>query len=218
MKYLADIRRSLRGQRVAIQGFGNVGSFAGLLMEDQGCEVFAVSDLYGGITARNGSALPMKALMERVAKTGSVIEFPDSEPTSNEDLLLLDCDILVPAALECVLHSGNAAKVKAKIVAEAANLPRTPEADDILTQRGGTVLPDILTNVGGVIVSYVEWVQNLQQEFWEEARVNAELDRYITVAYNDVAGLASEAKIPFKVAAYQLAVKRVAHAEELRGV
>jgi glutamate dehydrogenase/leucine dehydrogenase len=153
-----------------------------------------------------------------VAKTGSVIEFPGSEPISNDDLLLLDCDILIPAALECVLHGGNAARVKAKIIAEAANLPTTPEADDIFTRRGVTILPDILTNVGGVIASYFEWVQNLQQEFWSEERVNQELDRYITVAYNDVATLAASAKISFKVAAYQLAVKRVAHAEELRGV
>ncbi len=218
MKYLADIRRSPRGQRVAIQGFGNVGSYAGILLEEQGCEVFAVSDVYGGIIGRNGKALPMKQVAEHVARSGSVIEFPDSESISNEDLLLLDCDILVPAALECVLHSGNAAKVKAKIIAEAANLPTTPQADDILTRRGVTMLPDILVNVGGVIVSYFEWIQNLQQEFWEEARVNAELDRYLTVAYTEVATLAAQAKIPFKVAAYQLAVKRVAHAEELRGV
>jgi glutamate dehydrogenase (NAD(P)+) len=218
LKYLRDIRRPVRGQRVAVQGFGNVGSHAALLLEEQGCEVFAVSDVYGGITGRNGKALPMKEVAEHVEKTGSVIEFPGSEPIGNDDLLLLDCDILIPAALECVLHPGNASKVKAKIIAEAANLPTTPEADDILTRRGITVLPDILTNVGGVIVSYFEWVQNLQQEFWGEERVNAELDRYLTVAYNDVAQLASQAKITFKVAAYQTAVKRVAHAEELRGV
>ncbi len=218
MKYLWDIRRSPKGMKVAIQGFGNVGSFAGLLLEEQGCDVFAVSDVYGGIIGKNGKALPMKQVAEHVAKTGSVIEFPGSEPISNDDLLLLDCDILIPAALECVIHGGNAARVKAKIIAEAANLPTTPEADDILTRKGVTILPDILTNVGGVIVSYFEWVQNLQQEFWSEERVNQELDRYITVAYNDVATLASSANIPFKVAAYQLAVKRVAHAEELRGV
>jgi glutamate dehydrogenase (NAD(P)+) len=218
MKYLSDIRRSPRGQRVAIQGFGNVGSHAGLLLEEQGCEVFTVSDVYGGIIGRRGKALPIKDVMEHVAKTGSVIEFPESEPISNDDLLLLDCDILIPAALECVLNGSNATKLHAKIIAEAANLPTTPEADDILTRRGVTILPDILANVGGVIVSYFEWVQNLQQEFWSEERVNAELDRYISVAYQDVAQLASEAKISLKVAAYQLAVKRVAHAEELRGV
>ena len=217
-KYLNDIRRSPRGLRVAIQGFGNVGSNAAMLLEQQGCEVFAVSDMYGAISGRNGKALPMRKVAEHVVKTGSVIEFPGSEPLTNEDLLLLDCDILIPAALECVLHGKNAPKVRARLIAEAANLPTTPEADDILTRMGVTILPDILVNAGGVIVSYFEWIQNLQQEFWEEDRVNAELDRYLTVAYNDVAALASEAKIPFKVAAYQIAVKRVAHAEELRGV
>ena len=217
-KYLNDIRRSPRGLRVAVQGFGNVGSNAAVLLEEQGCDVFAVSDMYGAISGRNGKALPMRKVAEHVVKTGSVIEFPGSEPLTNEDLLLLDCDILIPAALECVLHGKNAPKVRARLIAEAANLPTTPEADDILTRMGVTILPDILVNAGGVIVSYFEWIQNLQQEFWEEDRVNAELDRYLTVAYNDVAALASEAKIPFKVAAYQIAVKRVAHAEELRGV
>jgi glutamate dehydrogenase (NAD(P)+) len=218
MKYLHDIRRSPNRLKIAIQGFGNVGSFAGLLLEEQGCDVFAVSDVYGGITGKNQKALPMKDVMEHVAKTGSVIEFPGSEPIGNDDLLLLDCDILIPAALECVLHVNNAPKVRAKIIAEAANLPTTPEADDILARKGVTVLPDILTNAGGVIVSYFEWVQNLQQEFWSEERVNHELNRYVTLAYNEVAALASLANIPFKAAAYQLAVKRVAHAEELRGV
>ena len=217
-KYLNDIRRSPRGLRVAVQGFGNVGSNAAVLLEEQGCEVFAVSDMYGAISGRNGKALPMREVTEHVVKTGSVIEFPGSEPLTNEDLLLLDCDILIPAALECVLHGKNSPKVRARLIAEAANLPTTPEADDILTRMGVTILPDILVNAGGVIVSYFEWIQNLQQEFWGEDRVNAELDRYLTVAYNDVAALASEAKIPFKVAAYQIAVKRVAHAEELRGV
>ncbi len=217
-KYLNDIRCPPKGLKVAIQGFGNVGSFAGLLLEQQGLDVFAVSDVYGGIVGKNRSALPMKEVMEHVAKTGSVIEFPGSEPITNDDLLVLDCDVLIPAALECVLNANNAPRVKAKIIAEAANLPTNPEADDILTRKGVTVLPDILTNVGGVIVSYFEWIQNLQQEFWEEERVNHELDRYITVAYNDVAQLASLAKITFKVAAYQLAIRRVAHAEELRGL
>lgn len=218
MKFLNDIRRSARGMRVAIQGFGNVGSNAGILLEEQGCEVFAVSDMYGAIIGRNGKALPMREVAEHAQKTGSVIEFPGSESLSNEDLLLLDCDILIPAALECVLNAKNAPKVKARIIAEAANLPTTPEADEMLTRKGVAILPDILTNAGGVIVSYFEWIQNLQQEFWGEDRVNAELDRYLTMAYNDVAELAREAKVSFKVAAYQTAVKRVAHAEELRGV
>jgi glutamate dehydrogenase/leucine dehydrogenase len=133
-------------------------------------------------------------------------------------LLLLDCDILIPAALECVLHAGNANRVKAKVIAEAANLPTTPEADEIFDSRGITVLPDILTNVGGVIVSYFEWVQNLQQLYWTEEKVNEELYRYISAAYDAVSNLASSQKITFKQAAYQVAVERVAKAEQLRGL
>ena len=217
-KYLSSIGQSPSGMRVAIQGFGNVGSNAAILLEEQGCKIVAVSDMYGGIVGKKGRALSMREVAEHVKNTGSVIEFPDAEPISNDDLLELDCDILIPAALECVLHGQNATRVKARIIAEAANLPTTPEADDIFNRRGITVLPDILTNVGGVVVSYFEWVQNLQQDLWSEERVNAELDRYISRAYQDVEDLASKAKIPFKVAAYQIALKRVAHAEELRGL
>jgi glutamate dehydrogenase/leucine dehydrogenase len=160
----------------------------------------------------------MEELAAHVQKTGSVIEFPGTEPIDNDDLLLLDCDILVPAALECVLHGENASRVKARVIAEAANLPTTPEADDIFRRRHVTVLPDILTNVGGVVVSYFEWVQNLQQMYWTEERVNEELYRYITRAYRNVAALAASQKITFKEAAYQLAVERVARAEQLRGL
>jgi glutamate dehydrogenase (NAD(P)+) len=217
-KYLRSIGCSPAGMRVAVQGFGNVGSNAAMLLEDQECKVFAVSDMYGGIVSRNNRSLPMKEVAEHVQNTGSVIEFPGSEPISNEDLLELDCDILIPAALECVLHAQNAPNVKARIIAEAANLPTTPEADGIFNSKGIVVLPDILTNVGGVVVSYFEWVQNLQQDLWSEERVNSELDRYISRAYQDVEELTGKAKIPFKVAAYQIALKRVAHAEELRGL
>jgi len=217
-KYLQDINRSTLGLKIAVQGFGNVGSHAALLLEEQGCHVFAVSDVYGGIVHKNREPLPIRDVMEHVRKTGSVIEFPGTEPITNDDLLELDCDVLIPAALECVLTKVNAPRLKARIVAEAANLPTTPDADDILERKGITVLPDILTNVGGVVVSYFEWIQNLQQEMWDETRVNSELDRYITRAYREVAELASQARIPFKLAAYQIAVKRVAHAEELRGV
>ena len=160
----------------------------------------------------------MKDLAAHVKKTGSVIMFPGADPIDNHDLLLLDCDVLVPAALECVLNQDNAERVKAKVIAEAANLPTTPEADEIFAKRGVTVLPDILTNVGGVIVSYFEWAQNLQQTFWTEQKVNEELYRYVEAAYREVAALASSEKIAFKHAAYQLAVERVARAERLRGL
>lgn len=217
-EYMGDIRRPMQGLRVVIQGFGNVGSNAALLLEEQGCEIFAVADVYGGIISARGKPLSMVDLVAHVKKTGSVIQFPGTEPIDNDDLLLLDCDVLVPAALECVLHEGNAARVKAKVIAEAANLPTTPEADEIFARRGVTVLPDILTNVGGVIVSYFEWAQNLQQTFWSEAKVNDDLYRIISAAYHDVASLAASRKIAFKRAAYQLAVERVARAEKLRGL
>ncbi len=217
-EYMGDIRRPMQGLRVAVQGFGNVGSNAALLLEEQGCGIFAVADVYGGIISAGGKPLSMVDLVAHVKKTGSVIQFPGTEPIANDELLLLDCDVLVPAALECVLHEGNAAHVKAKVIAEAANLPTTPEADEIFARRGVTVLPDILTNVGGVIVSYFEWAQNLQQTFWSEAKVNDDLYRIISAAYRDVAGLAASHKIAFKRAAYQLAVERVARAEKLRGL
>jgi glutamate dehydrogenase/leucine dehydrogenase len=174
--------------------------------------------MYGGIISTSGNRLPMEELAAHVLKTGSVIEFPGTESITNDDLLLLPCDILIPAALECVLHGDNASRIQAKVVAEAANLPTTPEADDILKSRQITVLPDILTNVGGVIVSYFEWVQNLQQMYWTEEKVNDELYTYITRAYRDVSKLVRQHKITFKEAAYQLAVERVARAEQLRGL
>jgi len=126
--------------------------------------------------------------------------------------------VLVPAALECVLHKGNAARVKARIIVEAANLPTTPEADEVFNKKEITVLPDILANAGGVTVSYFEWAQNLQQVFWEEEKVNADLERYMSKAYRAVARVAAEKKLGFKQAAYQVAVERVARAEALRGL
>jgi glutamate dehydrogenase (NAD(P)+) len=216
-EHLKDLGQSVKGQKVVIQGFGNVGSNAALLFAEQGADIIAVSDVMGGIRDKDGKALPVADLVAHVKKTGSVVKFPGAEAISNEDLLELECDVLIPAALECVLHKDNAARIKAKIVAEAANLPTTPAADEILHKKGVTVLPDILVNAGGVTVSYFEWAQNLQQIFWDEDRVNSELHKYMTRAYRDVAKLAAEAKIPFKTAAYQIAVERVRRAEALRG-
>ncbi len=217
-EYMNDLGRSLEGLRVVVQGFGNVGSNAALLLEEQGCEIFAVADVYGGIISPHGGPLPMQALAAHVKKTGSVAGFPGSDSLNHEDLLTLECDLLIPAALECVLHQENGARVMAKVIAEAANLPTTPEADEIFARRGITVLPDILANVGGVIVSYFEWAQNLQQSFWSEQRVNEELYRYITRAYHDVSSVVAKKKLSFKEAAYDVAVERVARAEQLRGI
>ena len=139
---------------------------------EQGCEIVAVGDIYGAIISKDGRALPIGDLIEHVKKTGSVVAFPATQPINNQDLLLIDCEALIPAAMECVLHKGNAGEVKAKVIAEAANLPTTPEADEIFRSRGITVLPDILTNAGGVVVSFFEWTQNLQQVYWDEEKVN----------------------------------------------
>jgi len=216
-EHLKDLGKTVKGQKVVIQGFGNVGSNAALLLAEQGADIVAVSDVYGGVVSQNQKGLPVKDLVAHVKQTGSVGKFSGTEPVANEDLLTLDCDVLIPAALECVLHKDNAAKVKAKMVAEAANLPTTPEADDIFARKGITVLPDILTNAGGVTASYFEWAQNLQQVFWDEEHVNNELFKYMSRAYRAVADLAAQKKILLKDAAYQVAVERVARAEALRG-
>ena len=216
-EHLKDLGKALPGQKVVIQGFGNVGSNAALLFAEQRAEIIAVSDVMGGIRSQEGKGLPVADLVAHVKKTGSVVKFPHTEPISNEDLLELECDVLIPAALECVIHKDNAARIQARIIAEAANLPTTPEADEILQKRGVTVLPDILTNSGGVTVSYFEWAQNLTQIFWDEDHVNGELHKIMARAYREVAKLAAGAKIPLKIAAYQIAVERVARAEALRG-
>lgn len=216
-EYMRDLGRSLKGQRVVIQGFGNVGSNAALFLEEEGCHIIGVSDVFGGIVRKAGEPIPIRQLVDYVKETGSVVEFPGTESISNDDLLTLDCDVLVPAALERVLHDENASSVKAKIIAEAATLPTTPEADEIFRDRGIVVLPDILTNIGGVVVSYFEWAQNLQQVPWTEGEVNLKLFEYIKAAYRTVVSLASSHNITFREAAYRVALQRVITAERLRG-
>jgi glutamate dehydrogenase (NAD(P)+) len=217
-EHMASLGRPLNGLRVVIQGFGNVGSNAALLLAEEGCEILAVGDIFGGIAGRNGKALPIPELAEHVRKTGSVIGFPGTEPIDNEDLLLLDCDVLIPAAMEGVLRADNADRVKAKLIVEAANLPTTSQADEILAARGITVLPDLLSNAGGVVVSYFEWIQNLQQAFWDEDRINSELTQYMSKAYREVGTLAAQKRISLRQAAYEIGIERVARAERLRGV
>ena len=212
---LQDLRMPMAGARVAIQGFGNVGSFAARFFAEAGVIVIAVSDVNGGVF--NPQGLDVKALLEHVRATHSVSRFAAGKAISNEDLLAVDCDILIPAALQCVITEENAPKVRARVIAEAANLPTTPEADEILTRRGVHILPDVLTNAGGVTVSYFEWAQNLQQVFWEEERVNADMHKILKRAYRQVAETASMGKISLREAAYTIAVDRVARAERLRG-
>lgn len=217
-EHLRESGRSLDGLRVVIQGFGNVGANVALLLADQGAEIVAVGDIFGAITGPDGRGLPVQELAEHVKRDGSVVGFPKGVPIDPEELLLLDCDVLIPAAAECVLHERNAHKVRAKIIAEAANLPTTPEADEILGRNGVSIIPDILANSGGVIVSYFEWVQNLQQKAWDEFAVRNELRRRILETYRDVSHLAAHEGKTLRQVGYALAMERVLRAEEKRGV
>src|SRR5579885_2094798 len=205
------------GLKVVIQGFGNVGSHTARALAEEGCEVIAVSDIYGGIVSRDRKGLPIPALAAYALERGSVAGFPDTIPVDNEEILTLDCDVLIPAAVECVLHQGNAPRVQARVVVEAANLPTMPEADEIFARRGITVIPDILANAGGVVVSYLEWAQNLQQEDWDERKVEAELRRYLSRAFQEASARSEAERIPLRQAAYEIAIERVAQAERLRG-
>ena len=190
-EHMNTVGRSLRGLRVAIQGFGNVGAHAALFLAQRGCEIVAVSDVMGGIIDRGGRALPIRELVDHARTTGSVINFPNSEPINNEALISLHCDVLIPAAVEGVLHAGNANSVRAKVVVEGANMPTTAAADDILRKNAITVVPDILANAGGVIASYFEWTQNLQQVQWSALKVNKQLRRFLARAYREVSKIAS---------------------------
>jgi glutamate dehydrogenase (NAD(P)+) len=202
--------------RVAIQGFGNVGSVSARLLDEAGCTVVSVSDEYGGLY--NPVGLPVKKLLEYRAKNGSLKGFPGCEETDNTGPLTADCDVLVPAAVGNQLTSRNARNVKAKVVIEAANGPTTPEADEILEGKGVFLVPDILANAGGVTVSYFEWVQDLQSFFWSEHEVNEKLQAIMQRAFGEVLEVAKDRKLPMRMAAYVQAVERVASATRERGI
>jgi glutamate dehydrogenase (NAD(P)+) len=204
------------GARVAIQGFGNAGMYAAELMAESGYSIVAVSDSQGGVA--NPKGLDVKKLTLHKFETGSVVGFSGGERVSNKEVLEYDCDVLVPAALEKVITAENAPRIKAKIVAEAANGPTLPEADAILHERGIMVLPDILANAGGVTVSYFEWVQDLQENFWEEDEVNTRLKRKMTRAFQETFEQAKRHKVDMRHGAYAVAVDRVAEATQLRGL
>jgi len=205
-----------QGATVAIQGFGNAGSFTALLAEELlGCQVVAVSDSQGGSLCMEG--ISAADAVKHKADTGSVVGLPGTRPISNEQLLELGVDLLVPAALENVISAANAPQVRAKIVAEAANGPTTPEADIILHQHGVFLIPDLLCNAGGVIVSYFETVQNRQSYYWEESEVHERLDRKMTKSFQDVLGVAQDRDLDMRTAAYYVAVGRVAEVMKLRG-
>jgi glutamate dehydrogenase (NAD(P)+) len=210
-----DAGVALDGARVAIQGFGNVGSWSARFLADLGARIVAVSDVDGAIFA--GDGLDLAAVSDAAASSESVIHTPGAERISNEDLLALDVELLVPAALGHVIHGGNAAGVRARLIVEAANAPVTPVADEILADRGIPVVPDILANAGGVTVSYFEWVQNLQQFRWGADRVDQELVNTLERAYRTVREVAEAKGVSLRTAAFILAIRRVAAATELRG-
>ena len=210
-----DYGITLDGATVAVQGFGNVGSWFARLAPELGCRIVAVSDVRGGVVREAG--LDVEALLSHVRETGSVVDAPGTEPIANEQLLELDVDVLVPAALDRVIHSGNADRIRARLVVEAANHPVTPAADDVLDAAGVVVIPDILANAGGVTVSYFEWVQNIQQFRWDEAQVNSELRKRMAAAWEQVHARATADRIPLRLAAFAIAVQRVEHADKLRG-
>ncbi|MCV0403009.1 MAG: Glu/Leu/Phe/Val dehydrogenase [Chloroflexi bacterium] len=206
----------LVGARVAIQGYGNAGSIAATLLADEGAKIVAVSDSTGGI--HNAAGLDPAKVSSWKQEHGTVVGFPGSDEISNREILEVDCDILVPAALENQITKQNAPNIKAKIIAEAANGPTTPEADEILYDRGVFLIPDILCNAGGVTVSYFEWVQDMQSFFWTEERINESLKEIMDRAFESVHAMSERHEVDMRTAAYMVAVARVAEATTLRGL
>ena len=207
---------SLQGATVAIQGYGNAGSISAELLHGDGCRIVAVSDTQDGVYNPHG--LDPAAVLRWKQEHGTVATYPEGERVTNAELLELPCDILVPAALERQLTAATADRVKAKIIVEAANGPTEPEADHIFTQRGIFVIPDILANAGGVTVSYLEWVHGIQLLFWDEDEVKRHMAREMNRAFEQVMAIADQQKVPNRVAAYILAIGRVAKAFLLRGI
>lgn len=214
---LAERGKSLVGARVVIQGFGNVGSAAALLLHQAGAKILAVSTGSGGIFSEEGLDIP--ALKSYYAQNRRSLKgFPQAVAITNAELLALPCDVMIPAALENQITESNVDRVQAAIVAEAANGPITLKADRMLEARGVTVLPDILANAGGVVVSYLEWVQGLSYVFWDEERVNREMEQLMVQAYQQVVQQSKARQIPLRLAAYTLGVGRVAQALADRGL
>jgi glutamate dehydrogenase (NAD(P)+) len=210
------LSKDLIGVPVVVQGFGNVGGIAAELLEQEGCKIVGVSDSRGGIYNANG--LDIQKVIRFKQESGSVCDFQDCDRVTQQELLQLPCEILVPSALENQITHLNADQVKARIVAEGANGPTSPEADQILFDKGVMVLPDILANAGGVTVSYFEWVQDLQSFFWTEDEINQKLERIMKRAFQEVHAMAESQKVDMRQAAYMVAVSRVAEATRLRGI
>jgi glutamate dehydrogenase (NAD(P)+) len=210
------IKKPLKGATVAVQGYGNAGAIAARLLHEDGARVVAVSDSKGG--AYNARGLDPAQLADHKERSGSVAGFKGAERITNDELLEVKCDVLVPAALENQINQKNASRVRARIVAEAANGPTTPAADRVLREHNVFVIPDILCNAGGVTVSYFEWAQNMQGYFWEEHEVNRELEKFMKRAFSEVHQCALRNKVDMRTGAYILAVGRVAEATRVRGL
>jgi glutamate dehydrogenase (NAD(P)+) len=214
--YARDNDIDLADTTVAIQGFGNVGSWAALEAVANGCTIVAVSDRFGGV--RRESGLDVDKLMEVVRAGGSVVDIADDgDRITNEELIEGPCDVLIPAALDEVIHEDNADRIQAQVIVEAANYPTTPNADKLLRDRGIDVIPDILANAGGVTGSYFEWTQNIQQFTWKEERFNEELRDKMQTAYAHTAAMAAEKTCNLRKAAFAIGIARVAEASRLRG-
>jgi glutamate dehydrogenase/leucine dehydrogenase len=210
------LKMDLTKATVAVQGFGNVGYSAAQIFHELGAKIIAVSDSKGGLF--NPKGLDPKKVFEAKVKEASVCDYGEGDCITNEELLTMACDVLVPAALENVITLKNAAKVRARIIVEGANGPTAPEADEILQSNGVFVIPDILANAGGVTVSYFEWVQNIQEFFWSEEDVNRKLGEIMVRSFNEVFKMAWGHKVTPRLGAYMLAVGRVAEAIQLLGL
>jgi glutamate dehydrogenase (NAD(P)+) len=213
---LRKLRMPIEGTRVVVQGFGNVGSIAAEMMERQGMKIVAVSDKSGGVY--NPKGLKVKDLQEHATRHRFLSEYKNAERVTNEELLTLECDVLVPAALENVITAHNAAAIKAKVICEGANGPTSAGADRILEEKGIFVVPDILANAGGVTVSYFEWVQDRGGYFWDEETVNLRLERIMVRSFEDVAAMSDRHGVSLRIAAYMVAIDRVAAVHRLRGM
>jgi glutamate dehydrogenase (NAD(P)+) len=216
LKALARLGMPVRGARVAVQGFGNVGSIAAQLLGQAGCTIVAVSDKTGGIW--NAKGLDVEDVIAWVRTNKYLTGYPRGEAITNEQLLTVDCDVLLPAALENVITSKNAASIKAKVICEGANGPTTANADKILEEKGVFVIPDILANAGGVTVSYFEWVQDRGGYFWDEETVNQRLEKIMVRSFDEVAGMSDTHALNMRTGAYMLAIERVAAVHRLRGM
>ncbi|HWE93384.1 MAG TPA: Glu/Leu/Phe/Val dehydrogenase [Tepidisphaeraceae bacterium] len=215
-KFLATQNKKLEEVRIAVQGFGNVGSHAARLLAGRGATIVAISAKEGGLYDESG--IDIEAATRYYKENGVLTDFPGPDAVSNEELLTCECDVLIPAAMESTIDATVAPHVKARIVCEGANGPTTPEADEILRDNGVTVLPDILANAGGVTVSYFEWVQGLENFFWDIQKVQDELQRVMERAFDQVNAKADEADCDYRTAAYTIAISRVAEASRLRGL